>query len=260
MGLADDYADAIHGQQKLYATWWPNARVQPGDYGTLSGRRFRRLGHINDAPLLVDVKVKVDAPTARYRMELAHEEASVTKFGAGVEVAVGVVSAKPGLKVSFESRFGFYMLLGGATVRRIDNLAAIKPRIEALAESDDDDPRKWDDRRWVLVTEVIEATNGLVLLSKKRGTEIVLEATADVPNIDLAGGQIGFTVRRDSTSTQQFFPERAPLHLTPLMALAHVDRGLFGRGAATLADKLGGGGPPEPTKARLIEMGGIDTD
>lgn len=237
MGIASDYCAAVHAEQTAYAAWPPNNRVKLGDYGELDGKRFVRLGNVADSPLSLGVDVRPEPePGSRYRVEFATDTANVRKFGANATIGNGIVSVNPGLQVEFTSQFGLYMSLSGVQVRKIENLAEVALAVCAAARRRDDDPRKWHDRRYVLVTEVYEATNAVALLSSRRGSRVVLEATARVPSVDLANLELSFEVRDDTTSTQQFFPDdaRRPLKLAPFFALAYVDRGFLGAGSGEL--------------------------
>lgn len=254
MGLSDQYCDAVYREQRMYAAWWPHSKVRLGDYGTLEGRRFVRLGNIVDPPLSIQPALIPEPLGNRYRVELATRDTSVFKFGAGFEVTSGYVSVKPGLKVDFTDDFGLYVNLGGVSVQKMMNLADVATAVCRAATLKDSDPKKWHDRRFVLVTEVCEAKNAVVLLSQRKGTQIVLEAKADVPNIDLANVNLSFELKKDSTSTAQFFPQEPgkPLAITPLFSLAYVDRGVFGLGGGNLKPKtLSGATAKAPTLVSL---------
>jgi len=240
MGLIERYLDTVYEATGMRGIYPPNMQVRLGDYGFVHDGRFEPIGNVAD----LGVAVETDRSDGQMHREFKSSRVSKVQFGAGAAVEGGAVTARARLELTFHADFSVYYAVAGCTYERIRNLADVGSEVVQRSKKG-----SWNDD-WKVVTSRIVSGNTTLIISSEQGSKIVLEATTDVPAIDLTDPGLSLQVVYDSTASDHWITEKGTL--TPFCWLHHVDRDLFGY-RPTFERKLRFAGAPRANVA--IEPG-----
>jgi hypothetical protein len=190
--LADVYTTAVHHNLKQYATWPIGSLLQVGDYGTLQGTMFNRIGNIADARF--KIKCKEAQSPARLVFEFKSAEIEETKLRAGASANVtgtpATVNAKATL--NFAKSNSVYFRSTRLSYMRLDNFADVSQAImDAFKKG------AWDGNL-VFIQDLFISKGTTVIISISDGATIDIEATAKgIEQIDLADVNAGLSFTHD---------------------------------------------------------------
>jgi hypothetical protein len=100
------------------------------------------------------------------------------------EAAGRAATARAQLRIRFGKENAVLFNAAGCRLFEAENYEALANHVIALWQAE-----KWDDSYYV-VTSLVEAQSSLSLMSKKADAEALIEATGDVPSIDLANARL----------------------------------------------------------------------
>ncbi|MBZ0119238.1 MAG: hypothetical protein K8H88_19750 [Sandaracinaceae bacterium] len=251
MGLVDSYLGKVHSQMRFRGIYPINTELKIGDFGTLRGHRFIREGNLGVATdmskmggVIATESLELPVEGSEYDNKFSLGEARAVEFGANATVD-NVVKVKAGLQVSFQSEFSAFVALSEMRVETMRNLKAVGDELVDRAASN-----VWAYNGRFVVTQLIRASSMVLLLSSRAGTRVELEASGDVPQIDLAKAGLSFRLVYNDTGDSQFFPTDAKRAVvTPFFWVHGVDRGPFGwfRGGFNQLEAVAPGAmAPEP--------------
>jgi len=216
MGLIERYLDTVYEATGMRGVYPPNMEVRLGDYGTVQDGRFEPLGNLAD----LGVAVETDRSSGQMHREFKSSQVSKVQLGAGASVDGTAVRAKARLELTFHADFSVYYAVAGCVYERIRNLADVAADVVRRSKK-----QSWNDA-WKVVTSRIVSSNTTLIVSREKGSKMVLEASADVPSIDMTDPALSLRVVYDSTASDHWITERGAM--TPFCWLHHVDRDLLG--------------------------------
>ncbi|MGA5897124.1 hypothetical protein [Streptomyces venetus] len=235
MSVSARYTKELRNRFGYSATWVPTLRVELGDVGRMAGYRFERLGR------LADFGMHFETRSSRTMGTIAYASSG------GVEVEVGgTASAASGpwdvpagaaMSIKFSREGAVWFQAEACAAEAIEDLLALEARILSLS-----DEGEWQDDL-VVVTEVIRAEQGTVLISDAGQGGIELRSQAGTPDVE------GRTALRVTASRNIGTQVVGHGDLTPLFRAKGVRRRLLRR--ATLDTRLDGPPPPQPTQTQV---------
>ncbi len=210
--IADVYTKEVHNNlSPYYATWRPDFPVRLGDFGTLNHRCFDLMGNVEDMGIKFS-KIKGKQKTHQI---FASKGSAKIKFHAKGNLNVnGVVNVNPAMEVGFTKGDSVFFNAAGCTSSTIRSKYALG---QALKERHSRG-REWL-FEWVVVTEAVVSKAATILVSSDREASCALEATVDVPNIDLADGSLGFKITKNEGIAFKLSPEPGTGEMTVLIGL-----------------------------------------
>lgn len=216
MSLIERYLETVYEATGMRGVYPPNMEVQLGDYGTVHEGRFEPIGNLRD----LGIEFAPDRSSGQMHREFKSSQVSKVQFGAGAAMDGAAVRARARLELTFNADFSVYYAVAGCVYERIQNLAHVGAEVVLRSKKG-----SWNDA-WKVVTSRMTSSNTTLIVSREKGSKIVLEATGDVPAIDMTDPAISLQVVYDSTASDHWVTEKGPM--TPFCWLYHVDRDLLG--------------------------------
>jgi hypothetical protein len=209
------------------------APISVGDYGSLNGRLWTRLGSIRDPQFAIQFTTTPGTQTVSREYKSENTSRALFAAGAGVATPAGV-SANAKLELEFHDDFSVYMNLISCTIEEMDRQAEIGEELIRRSKLSSSAPGYWNHGKFRMVTSVVRSNNTTIVVASKKGARMTLEASAQVPTgqiIDLKDPQLKLNVSSDVNVSESWITERGTQgFLTPLFTLGYVDRGWFGAG------------------------------
>ncbi|MEO3753630.1 hypothetical protein [Streptomyces sp. B6B3] len=244
MSVSARYTKELRERFGYSATWVPTLQIGLGDVGRMAGHRFERLGELADFGVHFETRPSKTMGTIAYASS------------GGVEVTVsGTASAASGpwdvpagaaMSIRFSREGAVWFQAEACVAEAIEDLLALEEQILSLS-----DAGEWKDDL-VVVTEVIRAEQGTVLISDAGQGGIELRSQTGAPEFE------GRTALRVTASRNIGTQVVGHGELTPLFRAKSVRRRLLRR--ATLDTRLDGPPPPQPAQAqsRPVFLGDAD--
>jgi hypothetical protein len=235
VSVADQYMNEMHDEFKYFATWLPGTPLEIGDIGELKGNEFTQISSLKQKG--IDFTVRSDHTKDSMQHSSSTGVSISTKFkgSAGIpQFNLDVVDA--GMVVKFSKNTGVAFELQGYEIRKIEDTTLVDNAI--LKEYQD---KKWKDN-WAVISELVIADSGTVLISQGSDAAIGLKALADVPNLSLANINANFNV---SHSNNLFTTILCKAGLTPLFKIRGIHRRFFGAGTPHVESRAYTGSPFE---------------
>ena len=227
MGLIENYVDTVRRETGMFGVYPPNQRIRLGDFGFVKDGRFVRHGNIHNLDSSIPVREIVSS--AKMNREFKSRKTRKTVIGAGASGSAGPVTLRARLLLDFASESSVYFAVAGCTHKQLDSLGAISNEIVARSKAS-----QWNDD-YRVVTALVESENTTVVLAREESSQVVLEADADVPLIDMADAKLTLRLTFDSAASENWVtvkPEANQQPLTPFCWFHHIDRNLFGARAS----------------------------
>jgi hypothetical protein len=239
--IVDVYTNAVYNNLRpLRANWDPAQPVALGDFGLLSGEVFQRLGNLS--ALNVDIGKSIDDDLNQQKIFSSARDMSVSFTGAATVAGNPAATVKASVNISFGSSDSAFFNAADCSYSMIADKAALGTTIMALS-----DAGKWT-REWVVVTDLVKAKATTIVISSAAHASIVLEATGNSPQVDLADANIGLTVKNATNVGYQIIAQHG---LTPLIGLSKVQSSFlwWGDGFKPLTDDM----LMKPSLARTLQ-------
>ena len=210
----DLYFKGMHEHVGYFPTWLPNVALHPGDYGTIAGGRFTRLGALDEAPFSLPLERRRGAMLQR----LSYQSKS------GIEVVMGGASERLGrARIEIASSQAFLFEAQGLRAVTLENLGQLGVELVGLWREG-----RWK-TEWVIVSEVQEVDGLAVVVADEGNAELELEAKVALGDTNqLADPNAELRIARRRGRVLDFLGfgrGRAPL--TPLYKLARLKRRLW---------------------------------
>ena len=186
------------------------------------------------------------SPTTEF---LQSANASTFQFNAGATITwppgstVTLVTANPGLSVSFSSNFQVVLYLDGASESTLERKGAIMDELVRRTLLPGDDPQKWDDSKYRVVTTLRRVQRYTGAMSVSDASAIQLEATGEAPpaGVDWLSANLHVQWSHQVGSVETWDAPLVPgQSYTPLFRLSHVYT--FGMAIHHWVDTSGVGG------------------
>jgi len=230
MGISEVYTEEVHDHlSPYYANWEPGEPLQLGDYGTLDGDKFDRLGNIRTFGISFDVRSDKVGDQKKFSSEGTRERSG----GASAEGTVNsVVDAKAELAITFTRKNSVFFNAANCTTDSIEDIADVGRKLIDMYENDE----RWK-KKWVVVTHIVTASNTIIAVGTKAQSSVTFEVAGDTKTIDLADASIDLKVasRDEGLYTVDSLNGRG---ITPLMKLHRITTGFLGLGEAELGPAM----------------------
>jgi hypothetical protein len=193
MSLARSYNRSLKNEINAFAAWFPVTNTFAiGDYGLIEDGVFRSIGNITAKYPDIDLSVK-EGPAAKINFSSAGTRSM--KIGANGEVdsfaSLGNAEAK--LKLHFEKENSI-VLKANLTSKQLNNIEEVALKLVAKSS--------WN-RKYKVVSTVYSGEQCVVICSSEAGTEVVLEAKANILK-QVEAGKVDGTVSMTSSKKGVF--------------------------------------------------------
>jgi hypothetical protein len=190
MELWTNYITELHQAfGYLFANWVPQQEIALGDNGRFQKGVFHRDGRLEDLGIKVQ-RGEPDEARALYQYHSKNSSSAQLKVNASGKSAGA--KAKAGLEIKFADANSVFFNAADCALRTVPNTSAIGKTVRSKLE---DGTWEYD---WVVVTSLIEAKSTTAIISTSSNGAIVLNAEADVPNIDLADAKLKLGIASES--------------------------------------------------------------
>lgn len=177
------YARHIRRHMDLHSSWPPSKQLALGDYGEWKGGTFNRVGNVAD---------RFNLSFRTGRAGSAGQIQAITKASFAVRAAAEVKAgdARGDIELHFKKRNEVYFVASGITHRQITDLDRLGDHVVELVER-----KRWLRRKYLIVTEVVEARHFLAAVSTRSNGTVTLSGSGEVEgvNIDISRFRIKFS-------------------------------------------------------------------
>jgi hypothetical protein len=246
------YASKIYSGLNYRPTWLPVAPLKLGDVGVLHDGVFSYRTTLSQ--LGIEFSVRHDdsiGDSVDFKSE-SDIDISVKASGQVNPSFTAITDAEAGARVEFRSSRGVVMQLRGVSVNTIADEATLERDMLAAAISEDE-TKQWQ-RDWVVITEVVEAEAGTILISGDAGSTIELKASGTVAPANLADLNAKFKVVAESKVQNDWIAKKG---ITPLYRALRVKASFFW---GTLHVEQGIVAEPIPDPSDVFEVADPTTD
>ncbi|MGW9584477.1 hypothetical protein ACWIGB_15725 [Streptomyces albidoflavus] len=235
MSVSARYTKELRKRFGYSATWVPTLQIELGDVGRMAGYRFERLSGLADFGVHFETRPSNTMGTIAYASSGGVE----VKVGGTASAASGPwdVPAGAAMSIRFSHEGAVWFQAEACVAEAIENLLDLETQILSLY-----DAGEWKDDL-VVVTEVIRAEQGTVLISDAGQGGIELRSQTEAP------GFAGRTALRVTASRNIGTQVVGHGDLTPLFRAKGVQRRLLRR--PTLDTRQDGPPPPQSAQAHL---------
>ena len=214
MKTSKKYTKELYRQFGYLATWLPGTPIALGDIGILRNNEFTKISTLESQGIKFDV---VDDPTESDIEHSSKGGVSLTTKASGTAAPVGSAlgNMDAGITVEFSKENAILFKANGTTSPSIKNQIALGAEIIKRFQTG-----KWD-KDWAVVTEVVNAKSGTILISSSRNGKIELKATAkvDTAMLDIADTKLGLEMKFSKDLSTKIIAQEG---LTPLFKVSTV--------------------------------------
>ena len=182
------YQQEMHNNIGFFATWLPSSTMELGDFGVLEEGRFRRMGSLKELGV---PKQKIREGTSE---NMTYSASADRKVGASAGAASAIPVAKAELSIRFTRQGGY--VFEAESIRNIE-IAERFELAERLLQMYKQE--RWR-KEWFLVDSMYVAKSATIIVSEDNSSEIVLQASSNVPlgALPLADPKLGLSVASSS--------------------------------------------------------------
>lgn len=214
------YTKELYERFGYLATWTPGTPVAIGDVGEMDGNVFRRVSSLK----LMQIPFSVRKDTGREDLLYTSESGVKMNFkAAGTPVIAGssLVTQKAGVTIDFQKGAGVVFVARGCQSPSIEDQISLGKEIIRRYNTNG-----WD-KKYVVVTEVVQADSMTAFISESSGgkIELIAENSLNLGTVNLADFSANFSVGASSGIHTQII---AKDRLTPLFRVRKVKVSFWG--------------------------------
>lgn len=184
--IVDIYTEAVHGHLKpMFANWEPGKPIKLGDFGTMNKKRFIHEGNIKN----FGIKLKIRKDEKCDNREFTSGNKTEISFIPKGKFTDGNIYTNASLKVEFGSEQGVLFNAVNCKHDIIINKQDVGDKIIELYNN-----KKWE-KDWVIITEIVKSGSTTILVSGSKSSSIVLEADANIKNLNLIDTSLKLKVK-----------------------------------------------------------------
>ncbi|KGO87394.1 hypothetical protein Q765_06940 [Flavobacterium rivuli WB 3.3-2 = DSM 21788] len=214
--IAKVYADSVKKNQKiLYGVWEPGFPVKLGDFGIMNGNIFTQLGNISELEDLKDFEIKYRTDETKDEKTFISERGVTFNIKPQVAGTVEGVKGNASIDVNFSKEGSVFFNAAECVYEIIENKYELGKR---LLEIHRKSKHIWK-KEFVVVTDRVNTKRALILISTSSDFAISLEASAEVPVIDLSQASLGLKISFQKSSGYKFISEDG---IIPLVGLSKI--------------------------------------
>ena len=220
MRTSKKYTKELKKQFNYFATWLPGTPLELGDIGVFKNNHFSKISNLEGFGIQFEIEPDLTKSTIEHSSKGA---VSITTKASGTIApqasALGKVDA--GITVEFSKENAILFKANDTTSPSIKNQITLGQQILTLFKEG-----KWD-KDWAVITEIVNAKSGTVLISSSSNSKIELKANGDVEaaKLDIADAELGLEVRYSKDLSTKIIAEEG---LTPLFKASKVKGRIFG--------------------------------
>lgn len=217
-GVGKVYTKEVHTNlAPLYANWDPQKVARLGDFGTMVDDSFNYMANVEKYGLKLGTRPSTGD---NHRQFMSQGGGSFEVYAKGQARLSGVVALSAGVDIQFTKQDAVFFNAGGCIYDMVDDKVALGQSIIDLLHK-----KQWQ-KDWVVLTDRIQAGATTIALSDSSSASITLEASADVPKIDLASGNLRLTASRNNSVGYTIVTQSG---LVPLIGFCKIETHIFGR-------------------------------
>lgn len=218
------YSKSLRKKYKYFGNWEPGTPIALGDIGELDGYTFNRIGNISDEGIEFEEIVDEQAGDLQFQSDRG---INVTQKVAGkVDPKLADwLEAEAGFVLEFNKDDSVLFQAKKTLNHSIKNIIDLGREIEERYNSSNG--KSWK-KSWVIITQIITARKGIVIVSEGKGGKLELKAKGGVgiQDFDLVDLSSKFAVNR--TQFDGFIFE-ASKGFSPLFKLHGIKMGWFAK-------------------------------
>lgn len=232
--IAEIYTRTVYENLRpLYANWEPGRPVKLGDFGVMRDRTLILLGNVGQFG--IEFTTRTD-PASDQKYFSSEGETQITFYAKGSVGVSGIANPRAGVEIKFFSRRAVFFNAAGCSYTMIADKVELGRQVMERFKAGE-----WQ-REWAVVTDLVEAKSTTVIVSGGDEAMILMEATGDIANINLADASIGLDVKMASNIGYQVVAKNG---LMPLLGLCKIQSAFLWWG-----DRF------KPLSRELIELDG----
>ena len=213
------YTREMYKQFRYFATWLPGTPVELGAIVILKRNVFTQISHLKNEK--IDFKIRKDETKSDLDYS-SKGSVSVTTKLSGTVAPTGSVLGEldSGISVEFGKEDAILFKANETLSPMIDNQILLgKTIIERFKDG------KWD-KDWVIVTEVVEAKSGTILISSSNSGKIELKVTGNIEAtaLDIANSELNLQSSFSKDLSTKIIAQEG---LIPLFKVSRIKSRLF---------------------------------
>ena len=217
MAIYKIYTKEIFKNLNYRPTWLPGVPMKLGTVGVIENGAFRPITSLENLNIPYDVILDAKQDTLDYNSSTG---VMITFKGAGEtnEKFEAIGKASAGVLIEFSRRGAIVMQLKGVANHRIaDQVSLNKELLRSVVLGNTD---QWQ-RDWVVITEVVQAETGTIVISNTENSKLELQASGSVKPVNLVDASANLSVAKESQVSTKIIAESG---LTPLFRGVRVKR------------------------------------
>lgn len=169
MTIQKQYCNALEKQLGRHAVWQPGNPLALGDYGTLSGGLFLKLGNIADFKKVEAISTVVGKPS---KLVFTSNGTTTALIKADTTVGQGPANiAEARFRIKFQDEYSIYLRGSGVRNEEIANLHAVTEQLRKV--------KGWK-THWKVVSSVTSAKLLSIILAGGKNAEVSVHASTAV--------------------------------------------------------------------------------
>ncbi len=221
---ANFYSKTLRKKYNFFGNWEPGAPIELGDIGVLDKYTFTRLGHLSHEG--IDFETITDNKMGDLSFQSEKGINVLQKASGEVSPKASTwLDASAGYVIEFTSDNAILFQAKETLTHSIDNQIALAREIEARFNSKEESTWK---KSWVVVTQIVTAKKGTVIVSQDSNGKLELKAKGDAgwDSFDLVDLDGKFELNKSQFSGFLF---EANEEFTPLFKLSGIRKGWFSK-------------------------------
>ena len=216
--IYQQYAKEIKKHLRYHATWEPGTPLKLGDFGVVEDGVFTYMANVGDYGITFDVRNDNTKNSFDYS---SGNSVIVTAKLAGEIAPKGSVlkEVDAGFIVEFSKENAFLFKLNRTKAILVENKKKLGDEFIKCYKKEN-----WNEKL-IVITELIEAESGTILISSGNESKIELKANAGIgiPGLDIADADLQLSILNDKNVTIKIIAEQG---LTPLFNAMGVRKGI----------------------------------
>ncbi len=214
MKTSKKYTNQLLKQFRYLATWLPGTPLELGDIGILRNNEFTKISNLNNEGIQFEVTEDETESDIEHSTKGA---VSLTTKSSGVLAPQGSVLGEvdAGITVEFSQATAILFKANGTRSPSINDQISLGQEILGRFQSG-----KWD-KDWAVITEIVIAKSGTIIISSSSTAKIELKAKGEIEaaKLDIAGANFNFEISFSKDLSTKIIAEKS---LTPLFKVSKV--------------------------------------
>ncbi len=219
MSAQDQYTNELKDHFGYYATWNPDVPLSLGDIGILINNLFTKISNISELNLSIE-ELKDDSETDLEYNSNGNVSVSTKLEGSVAPQGSALTNLDAGIIIEFGKENSIFFKANKTLTSTLKDSIKLGEKVLELFSQG-----KWN-KRWVIITELVTAKSGTIIISNNINGKIELKANADVhaTKLDVADADFNFSTQFSRGLETKIISEQG---LTPLFKLMGIKTKIF---------------------------------